>query len=44
MNHIKNFIWNHFVLKYFNDWIDDYVHEEVQNNTYDYEPLYYDLD
>jgi len=27
---IKLFIWNHFIEKYFKDWLDDYVQEMTE--------------
>jgi hypothetical protein len=34
---VKNFIWNHFVLKYFQGWLDDYVNDNTYETTKEHE-------
>jgi len=47
MNHVKLFIWNNFIVRFFKDWLDEYA-EETNAEVYSPEPIYmemrYDLD
>lgn len=44
-SHIKLWIWNNFVKKYYDDWIQDEINDSIdEQETYGVNPYYYDLD
>lgn len=42
MFHIKLFIWNNFVMRFYKDWIEEEA-QEIGHER-EHEPIYYDLD
>lgn len=46
MNHIKLWVWNNIIERYFKDWLNDYANDYQYDNDNEYNnnELYYDLD